>query len=219
MDKHLFLFGGSPPFTLNMAERFVKEATKTTTPVSILFVEREGWEQYMPKYTQALVDLGLNFFNYLPLPSTPIKEVINCLNNSSGIIIGGGNTNLYADYIVDTSISNKIRKMYELGIPLAGFSAGSLIIPELCIISPKDNEQSEFQYREGLRLISDVLIAVHFTEWNDEAHLRYAVKNFNNDINYGIDEDTCVYLLNGRLESIEGNGVYTIENDIKRRLN
>ncbi|WP_260445592.1 Type 1 glutamine amidotransferase-like domain-containing protein [Metabacillus elymi] len=216
--KHLFLFGGSPPFTLNMAKQFVIKAS-TNDSVSILFVERDGWEQYMPRYTQALEDLGLNGFYYLPLPSTPIEKVVDCLKNSSGIIIGGGDTNLYADYIVETSISNTIKERYDLGIPVAGFSAGALISPEFCIISPKDNEQNEFQFRKGLGLISDVLIAVHFTQWNDETHLRNSVNKFNNHLNYGIDENTCVYFLNGHLESIEGKGVYSLENDIIRKIN
>ncbi|MCM3412693.1 Type 1 glutamine amidotransferase-like domain-containing protein [Metabacillus litoralis] len=202
-----------------MAKQFVIKASSTNAPVSILFVERDGWEQYMPRYTRALEDLGLNEFHYLPLPSTPVEKVLNCLKKSSGIIIGGGNTNLYADYIVDTSISNTIKEKYESGIPVAGFSAGALISPELCVISPKDNVQNEFQYRKGLGLISDILIAVHFTQWNDEAHLRNAVNKFNNHINYGIDENTCVYFLNGYLKSIEGYGVYTLENDIIRKIN
>ena len=218
MDKHLFLFGGNPPFTLNMAKQFVIKASTTNAPASILFIERNGWEQYMPKYTQALEELGLNEFYYLPLPSTPIEKVVNCLKNSSGIIIGGGNTNLYADYIVETTISNTIKERYELGIPNAGFSAGALISPEHCIISPKDNEQNEFQSRKGLGLISNVLIAVHFSQWNDETHLRNVVNKFNNHLNYGIDENACVYFLNGYLESIEGNGVYSLENGIIRKI-
>ncbi|MGM7681306.1 Type 1 glutamine amidotransferase-like domain-containing protein [Cytobacillus sp. Hm23] len=217
MEKHLFLFGGSPPFTLKMAKQFVTNVT-SNAPVSILFIERDGWEQYMPKYTQSLEELGLDQFYFLPLPSTPIQKVVDCLKNSSGIIIGGGNTNLYADYIVETAISNTIKESYELGIPIAGFSAGALISPELCIISPKDNEHNEFQYRKGLGLISDVLLAVHFSQWNDEAHLRNAANKFTNHINYGIDENTCVYLLNGYLESIEGNGVYSLENDFLQKI-
>lgn len=219
MDKHLFLFGGGPPFTLNMAKRFVEKGLESKAPVSILFIERDGWEQYMPRYTQALVDLGFNNFNYLPLPSTPIEYVNDCIKNSSGIIIGGGNTNLYADYIVDTTISNTLKECYEMGTPVAGFSAGALISPEVCIISPKDNEQNDFQHRKGLGLISNVLIAVHFTQWDEESHLRNAVSKFNNYSNYGIDENTCVYLLNGHLEAMEGKGVYCLENGMIRRMN
>lgn len=210
MEKHLFLFGGGPPFTANMTKLFVNIANTRNASVAILVVERDGWEQYMPKYTKALESLGLYEFTYLPLPSTPIEEVVNCLKKCSGIILGGGNTNLYADYIVDTAISDAIREAYESGVPVAGFSAGAVISPELCVISAKDNEQNEFQFRAGLGLISDVIIAVHYSQWNDEAHLKEAVSRFNSKLNYGIDEDACIYFLNGQLESIEGNGVYSL---------
>lgn len=73
MDKHLFLFGGSPSFTLNMAKRFVIKALKTNAPVSNLFVEREGWEQYIPRYTKSLEDLGLNEF--YPFLQPPLKKL------------------------------------------------------------------------------------------------------------------------------------------------
>lgn len=213
MSKHLFLFGGSPPFTIKMAKQFVKLASKVDAPVSILLVERKGWEEYMPKYTRLLEELGLNKFTFLPLPSTPIEQVIYSIKNSSGLIIGGGNTNLYADYIVDTEISKSIMESYESGIPVAGFSAGALICPTWCIISPKDNVNCEFQQRKGLGLIPNVLIAVHFSQWNDEDHLRYAISKFKNHLNFGIDEETGIYFLNGIVEASEGYGVYTIENE------
>ncbi|MFA1819413.1 Type 1 glutamine amidotransferase-like domain-containing protein [Virgibacillus oceani] len=218
MNKHLFLHGGSPPFTIKMAQKFTKKISVTNAFISILFVERDGWEQYMPKYTHRLDQLGFNQFYYLPLPSTPIEIVTDCLKNSAGIIIGGGDTNLYADYIIDTSISSTIKERYESGIPVAGFSAGALISPELCIISSKDNEQNEFQYRKGLGLISEVLIAVHFTQWNDEDHLKHAVNTIKCHKNYGIDEGTCVYFFNEEVHSMEGNGVYSLENDILRKI-
>lgn len=218
MEKHLFLFGGSPPFTTNMANQFVK-ASERNKPVSILFVEREGWEHYMPKYTQALERIGVTNFLYLPLPSTPVEQVVDCIKKSSSIIIGGGNTNLYADYIVDTPISRVIKDQYESGIPIAGFSAGALISPEECMISPKDNEQKEFQLRKGLGLLPNVLVAVHFSQWKDEEHLRNAVHQFREYRNYGIDEGTCVYFRNGELDSTEGHGVYSITGDVLVKIN
>lgn len=217
MDKHLFLFGGGPPFTPKIAKLFAKQASKTNAPVSILCLERDGWEQYMPRYKQALINAGLNEFNYVPLPSTPVSKAIQSIKNSSGIIIGGGDTNLYADYIVETAISSAIKESYEAGVPVAGFSAGALISPERCIISPKDNTEEVFQHRKGLGLISEVSIAVHFTQWNEESHLRNIVNRFHPPFNYGIDEETGIYFLNGHLEAIEGQGVYSLENDVLKR--
>ncbi|MDP5274110.1 Type 1 glutamine amidotransferase-like domain-containing protein [Chengkuizengella axinellae] len=213
MDKHLFLFGGGPPFTKRMARKFVQETTKKDAPISLLVVEREGWEQYITNYTDSLFQLGVKDIQIAPLPSTPINKVLKCIENSSGIVIGGGDTNLYADYIVDTPIADVIKQKYEDSIPVAGFSAGALISPEECILSAKDNVLKEFQHRKGLGLVSDILLAVHFTQWKDQNHLREAVKKFNTHVNYGIDEKTCVYLLNGSLADTEGYGVYSIIND------
>lgn len=219
MDRHLFLFGGGPPFTASQAKLFAKISSQSNDPVSILFVEREGWEEYMPVYTRELEKLGIHNFLYLPLPTTPVEQVVKCIANSSGIIIGGGDTNLYADYIVETDISKMIKERYESGIPVAGFSAGALISLEQCIISPKDNEQNEFQHRNGLGLLLNVLIAVHFSEWNDEDHLKNAANHFSDYVYYGIDERTGMYFLNGHLESTEGEGVYRLENGIINKIN
>lgn len=219
MDRHLFLFGGGPPFTINMAKQFASMIISKPGQVSILCMDREGWKEYMPKYTQALIDHGITEFVYLPLPTTPIEQVVESLKNSSAIIIGGGDTNRYADCIVETAISDTIKACYESGIPVAGFSAGALISPDLCVISPEDNEQHEIQYRKGLGLISDVVIAVHFSQWNEEEYLRTAVKNYPDAQNYGIDEGTCIYFVNEHLEAMDGGGVYSLENEKLWRLN
>jgi cyanophycinase len=218
MDKHLFLNGGGPPFTPELAKVFVSKVTEGSAPVAVLFVEQEGWEEYVPVYTQFLSDAGFKEFSYLPLPSTPVEAAVQRIRTSSGIIIGGGDTDLYADYIVDTAIGGAIKQSYESGIPVAGFSAGALISPELCIISAKDNESRQFDHRKGLNLVSDLLLSVHFTQWEDELHLRTAIRRFGDLPNYGIDEDTCIYLLNGQLEAIEGGGVHSLENNSLRKL-
>ncbi|MGZ9584653.1 Type 1 glutamine amidotransferase-like domain-containing protein [Paenibacillus marinisediminis] len=219
MDKHLFLIGGGPPFPAHSAKRFTELLSDPKAPVAILIVGKEGWEQYIPRYTQALIDCGVEEFRLLPLPSTSVEQAVECINNCSGIMIGGGNTNLYADYIVETAISDSIKQKYEAGIPVAGFSAGALISPATCVISPKDNEQHEFQHRKGIGLINDVVIAVHFSEWEEEGHLRQAASRFSDHTNYGIDENTCAYFVNGQLKDTDGNGVFSIENDRLSKIN
>ncbi|WP_096153298.1 MULTISPECIES: Type 1 glutamine amidotransferase-like domain-containing protein [Bacillus] len=211
MNRHLFLFGGGPPFSLKFAERFVHLVKEKEGPVSILCLEREGWKDYMPKYTQALEEYGFADFRYIPLPTTPVRDVIHCLSESAGIIIGGGDTNRYADYIVDSPISDTIRNLYKHGVPVAGFSAGALISPKLCVISPKDNIQKEFQERKGLGLIDNVLIAVHFSEWADEDHLQNAASKLSGYDFYGIDEKNGMYCLNEHIKELDGNGVYRLD--------
>lgn len=219
MDKHLFLNGGGPPFTPGLARKFKDKVGEGGGPVVVLFVEREeSWKDYMPVYMQPLADAGITEFCYLPLPATPVDIVVQRIGACSGIIIGGGDTDLYADYIVDTAIGGAIKQRYESGVPVAGFSAGALISPELCIISAKDNESRLFDHRKGLNLIPELLLSVHFTQWDDEDHLRTAVRTFGDLPNYGIDEETGIYLLNGALEMAEGGGVYSVVNDVLTKL-
>ncbi|WP_077324171.1 Type 1 glutamine amidotransferase-like domain-containing protein [Virgibacillus siamensis] len=218
MDKHLFLFGSGPPFTPAMAKRFTE--VSPDGPISILFIEREGmdWKDYMPVFTQALMDAGADEFKYLPLFSTSSAEICKSVERSAGIVIGGGDTNLYADYIVDTRIAWAIRNCYEKSVPVAGFSAGALISSNPCIISPNDNPDGKLQHRPGLGLISDVILSVHFSQWKDGSHLKEAVRYFPSRINLGIDERTGVYFRNNEYVDAEGDGVYTIINNNLNRI-
>jgi cyanophycinase len=207
MDNHLFLFGGGSPFTPRFAGKFVSKCSKGS--IVILFLD--GGEPIIPRYTNLLEEYGHHEFTYIPLPSTSVESAIKLINKSAGIIICGGDSIGYADNIVDTPISEAVRVAYEKGIPIAGFSAGALISPEICVISARDSERMEYLKRKGLGLIQDTLIAVHFTQWNEHDHLKQITAEISTTYNYGIDENTGLYVKNGILEEIEGGGVYTIK--------
>ena len=53
-NRHLFLFGGSPPFGKKLGRKFADLTLNSKGRVAVLFVEREGWEAYMQKYTNVL---------------------------------------------------------------------------------------------------------------------------------------------------------------------
>lgn len=69
--RHLFLLGGSPPFGKMLAYKFAKLAGNANGKVGILFIERDGWEDYMQKYTRVLQDNGVEDFVFLPLTYRP----------------------------------------------------------------------------------------------------------------------------------------------------
>lgn len=211
MTKHLFVFGGGPPFTPKLAKRFAEISLLNNGKLSILLLERDNWQAYMPRYTDILMSFGVKEFQYIPLPTIEEEEAVLLLKNSSGIIIGGGNTNLYADFIVDTKISTSIIRLFNRGVPIAGFSAGALISMNPCIISAKDNNDRVLQSRNGLGLLIDTILSVHFSEWQEQDHLLIAVKKFTPYQNYGINEQTGIYFCQDYLAEMEGNGVYSIK--------
>lgn len=216
MAQHLFLVGGGPPMPIALEQTFSSLTRKNDGPISILIVERDGWKQYVDFYTDPL---NVKQTVVVPLPSTPMEKIIKILQSSAGIIIGGGETNVYANYIVDTPISRKIKQQYDVGIPVLGFSAGALISPEQCIISPKDNNLHVLQQRSGLGLIQNTVIAVHFSQWQETAHLRKMTELFSDCDHYGIDEQTGIYFVDGQLADMSGYGVYQFENGTLKNIN
>lgn len=207
-NRHLFLFGSSPPFGNKLGRKFAELSFNQNAKIAILFVERDGWEKYMPRYTEELKKYGVFDFVYLPLSSDLVSNIVNELNTCTGIIIGGGETELYHHHIVETAIGVHIKKLYAQGIPIAGFSAGTLIIPENCIIPPIDNTSGKQLYLRGLGLIKECVISVHFTKWNEEKNLNIALSKTNALIGYGIDDEEGIYFKNESVEETEGEKYY-----------
>jgi cyanophycinase len=205
-DRHLFLFGGSPPFGENLGKKFADNSLNDKGKVAVLFIERDGWEEYMHKYTNVLVENEVTNFVYLPL--SPDINTLNGLISCTGIIIGGGETELYRKYIVDTEIGFHIKKRYEEGVPVAGFSAGALISPENCIIPLIDNVDGKHLFLTGLGLIKDCIISVHFSKWNGEENLKKALIKAEVSIGYGIDDGEGLYFKNDVLSETEGGNFY-----------
>lgn len=210
-SRHLFFFGGSPPFTSNLGKRFAEISLNGEGRVAILFLERDGWEAYMEKYTLVLKANGIEEYVYLPLSPKPSNESLHVLSSCSGIIIGGGETELYRNYIVDTLLGERIKELYNQGIPVAGFSAGALISPEYCVIPPIDNSQKKHFFLNGLGLIKNCVISAHFTKWNEEKNIKAALEKLNVPIGYGIDDDAGIYFENESLLEAEGESVYIFE--------
>lgn len=180
--------------------------------ISILFIDRHiDYRDYMSVITTSLEKNGLKEFNFLPLPTTSILAAKQKIEKSAGIILLGGDTDQYVKHIVETSLKEVIHHRFHLGVPIAGFSAGALISLDPCIISPKDHAERIYQERHGLGLVSNIQIAVHFSEWDDQEHLQEIAKRFPNKHNYGIDEKTGIYIKDGQLEMKEGKGVYQLK--------
>ncbi len=206
-DTHLFLFGGGPPFNEKLGEKFTDLAGERAAKIAILFLELPGWQEYMPQYTKVLEDHGVRDFYYFALSENPTQEQLAELETCTGVIIGGGVTELYRIYIVDTPVANIIRNKFHEGVPVAGFSAGALVSCEHCVISPKDTSQKHQLYLQGLSLIKNCVISVHFSEWDEERNLIAAISKLNVP-GYGIDENSGVYFKSEQLIEHEGSELH-----------
>ncbi|WP_290783463.1 Type 1 glutamine amidotransferase-like domain-containing protein [Exiguobacterium sp. UBA6309] len=204
MRTHLFLFGGGPPFTPNLRKRFA--ALTNGGPVAILYVPRTGkdWVTYASIYTEALQEEGISSFVHLPLSDAPTDEQLAQLQQCQGIIISGGETELYQQYLVATPIGDIIQSHFVNGVPVAGFSAGALVSPERCVIPEIDQRDNRRLRLPGLALLKDAVVCVHYETWGEAAHL---VKSFTEEGTsraFGLADESGIYLRDQQLIETEG---------------
>jgi len=204
MRTHLFLFGGGPPFTPNLRKRFA--ALTNGGPVAILYVPRTGkdWVTYASIYTEALQEEGIASFVHLPLSDAPTDEQLAQLQQCQGIIISGGETELYQQYLVATPIGDIIQSRFVNGIPVAGFSAGALVSPERCVIPEIDQRDNRRLRLPGLALLKDAVVCVHYETWGEAPHL---VKSFTEEGTsraFGLADESGIYLRDQHLVETEG---------------
>ena len=204
-DQQLFLFGSGPPFTSELCKTFVS-CLNGTGPIALLYVPRPGssWADYAPIYTDALTANGATDFFHFPLSARPTPEQLEQLAGSSGIVISGGETECYQQFIVDTPIGTLIQERYQQGVPVAGFSAGALLTPDECRIPAIDQRDGKSLVLKGLGLLPDAVVSVHYDTWQEETNLHEAFIKTESTFGYGLPEQSGVYLKNGRLMQQEG---------------
>ena len=205
MDQQLFLFGGGPPFTPMLCEQFVS-CLDQSGPVALMYVPRPGsnWDDYAPIYTDALTAHGATDFFHFPLSARPTPEQLEQLAGSAGIIISGGETERYQQFIVGTPIGTLIQERFQHGVPVAGFSAGALLIPNECRIPAIDQRDGNALVLNGLGLLTDAVVSVHYDAWQEEANLRQAFRSTNSTFGYGLPERAGIHLKNNQLVQQEG---------------
>ncbi|WP_026829449.1 Type 1 glutamine amidotransferase-like domain-containing protein [Exiguobacterium artemiae] len=204
-DQQLFLFGGGPPFTPMLCQQFVS-CLGRSGPVALLYVPRPGsnWDDYAPIYTDALTTNGATDFFHFPLSARPTPEQLEQLAGSVGIIISGGETERYQQFIVGTPIGTIIQERFQHGVPVAGFSAGALLTPNECRIPAIDQRDGNALVLNGLGLLTDAVVSVHYDTWQEETNLYEAFSKTESTFGYGLPERSGIYLKNGRLMQQEG---------------
>ena len=208
----LFLLGGSAAFDVT-AEAFVPVAGGRDATIALLLQGGEGWEEYLPEYTQPWLRRGVTRYHTIVPGKDGTLDLCAAsasLRDATGIFIGGGHTPTYHRLYTTEPIRTLIRSSYERGIPIAGVSAGALIAPEICAIPPEDTGDNSVRILSGLGLISDVIIGVHFTELNALPGVLEAMAKTQTPTGWGIDEAACALFEDGRFKRALGQPVHEI---------
>ncbi|WP_407271994.1 Type 1 glutamine amidotransferase-like domain-containing protein [Radiobacillus sp. PE A8.2] len=201
-NNHLFLLGGNPSQPEAM-QAFVKQAGGNKAKIALLLVYRPGWEAYLPRYTKLWIENGVdpdNISVIIPEPDgyLSMEKAVKTLRNATGIFIGGGHTKTYHFYYTNEILKSMITSQYTNGVPIAGCSAGALILPTQVLLSPSDTDNGKAWLGEGIGLVDNVLISVHYSKWNDAANLELGLLSHDVPIGYGIDDDATLVVKDGK---------------------
>lgn len=212
--KLLFLLGGSSAIFDVVADKFVAAAGGCDATIALLLAGAPGWEDYVSQYTQPWSQRGVTH-HYTIVPNEngdlDLETTSAKLDEATGIFIGGGNTPTYHKLFATGPISSLIRKRYQQGTPIAGLSAGALIAPQVCAIPPEDTGEPSVTVVSGLGLVDNLVVGVHFTEWNGLPHVVEAMVQTETALGLGIDEAACVVLEGGQIKQVLGKTAYEIK--------
>lgn len=220
MSIHLIGGGRAEDYSGEVYSAFIAEATQRAAVtgrqlarIAVVLVGGEDAGFYASAYRDQL------------LRTAPCEPVVTSLNEGDrlassvltdidGLLVGGGHTPSYLEAV--SSVTDEIRLLVTDGLPYAGFSAGSMIASERCIIGgyriggiqvcPEDTGEDldEVEIVEGLGLV-DLAIDVHAAQWGTLSRLVAATEAGLIDGGVAIDEFTVLIVGDGDLR-VEGTG-------------
>ena len=212
--QSLFLLGGDSTTFESVAEEFVPVAGGYGATIALLLAGAQGWEDYLPRYTQPWTRRGVKQIHAI-VPAgdgtLDLEAVSAKLREATGIFIGGGDTPTYHQLFATEPIRSMIRERFQEGVPIAGLSAGALIVPQICTIPPEDTGDVSVRIVTGLGLVSGLIVGVHFSEWNSLPYILEAMSKTRTAVGLGIDGAACAILENGQFKRALGESVYRIE--------
>jgi cyanophycinase len=211
-DRFLFLFGGNPSlFEAN--HEFVAASGGNEAKIALLFTYSVEWERYLPHYVNPWKEIGIHSYS-LVMPDEhgrfDYEKTAETLNAATGIYIGGGNTQSYYRHYASSPMKELIKERYSQGVPVAGCSAGALISLSKSFIFPDETKDNHLEIIEGIGLLSDALIGVHYTEENQHPYLVKAMEKLSIQTGYGIDENACAVFKNEKHVLSIGDSVHRL---------
>lgn len=220
MSRQLFLLGGSAAFDV-AAEEFVPASGGRSARIALLLQGGRDWQTYVPDYVRAWKARGASRYDVIAPDDAGrlnVDDVAAKLASATGIFIGGGRTATYRRLYATEPVRAILRERYARGVPLAGCSAGALIAPRVCAFHPGEDDAGA-RVVEGLGLLDDLLVAVHFTADNALQHLLDAMTATRTRHAWGVDDAACVVFENEKFARVLGRAAYEIVmTDFSNRL-
>lgn len=210
----LFLLGGTDAGILDkVAEEFVPAAGGREANLALLMMGGERWEDHVPEFTNPWIKRGVKQYHTIVPGADGNLEIDDAgrkISEVSGIFIAGGHTPTYHRLYAAEPMRSLIRRRYQEGMPIAGVSAGALILPEICVLASERLDRKEWCVAEGLGLIRDLLIGVHFSSRDALPIVLKFMQQTQTPRALGLDDGACGVFENEQLQRILGQEAYEI---------
>ncbi len=211
--KLAFLIGGSAAHEEH-PDGFLAAAGGRAARIALLLQGGEGWERYLPFYTDPWTQRGVTQYQAVaPGPDgvLDLEQARRILQWATAIYVGGGRTPTYHQLYASGPVGALITERHEQGVPYAGLSAGAVLAMEACVFEPSESADGKLQVVPGLGLLKGWVIGVHFTSQNALPEMLEVMARTRTPKGLGIDDEACAVFNCGRFVGVLGHSVYEIE--------
>lgn len=217
LKRHLYLLGGDPNM-VDVNKEFIEHAGGKEATIALLFANSEGWEEFLPLYSTTFEEVGVKEW-HLIMPSKNgqvlTERDLDVLQKATGIFIGGGVPLLYyLAYVKNEQARAIIRAKFESGVPIAACSAGALILPTQAYLLSMEGD--DYEIVEGMGLVENLIIGVHYTEFNQAHNVAEIMDYYGIQEAYGIDEDACAHFENSVFKKAMGKKVHLLGDALRK---
>ncbi|RAV98176.1 cyanophycinase [Pseudochryseolinea flava] len=222
--KLFIIGGGSRPDS--MVERIIQEADLRSGGYAIILpmssIEPDSAVYYASQqFLKANIKSirGVHFVKGQQWSAHKLDSV----RNAKLIYISGGDQNRFMDVVLGTEIEKAIHDAYQKGSVIAGTSAGAAVMSKIMITGNElkhpdysstfqNIEEANIETKQGLGLLTSVIIDQHFVARSRYNRLISAVIEFPQMKGIGIDESTAILVKGNEVEVVGDSQVIVIEN-------
>lgn len=159
---------------------------------------------------------------FRPLTEQTKAEFLQQLKEATGIYFTGGDQNRVMEVLQDKELLQAIQEKYKSGTFFSGSSAGTAIMSKIMITGEGDFkvvDGNKVETKEGLGLLSEVIVDQHFIVRQRQNRLFSLVLKYPKQLGVGIDEDTALFVKDNRIGEVFGNSQIMIFDGRKEPMN
>lgn len=154
-----------------------------------------------------------------PLDSKKEEEFLKQLQDASAVYFTGGDQNKITKVLENITLKKALIDKYRKGYIFGGTSAGTAIMSEVMLTGKADLkviDPEKVETSKGLGLVKHMIVDQHFIKRQRQNRLLSLLTKHKGLYGVGIDEDTALYLENGKSAKVYGDSQIMIFKPKKR---